>query len=50
LTLSGGTADDRVLIDEYLDGAHVAGEVAGIGVRLGQPGDSDPGIILGGLG
>ena len=50
LAFSRSTADDRVLIDENLDGTHVAGEVAGIGVRLGQPGRSDPGVVLGGLG
>src|SRR5215213_4369173 len=50
LALSGGAAGDRILIDEHLDGAHVAGEVAGVGIRLRQTGGGDPGVVLRGLG
>jgi hypothetical protein len=50
LALCGGAADDRITIDEHVDGAQIAGEVAGIGVGFGEPRGSDPSVVLGTLG
>jgi len=36
----------RVAVDQHLNGAHVAGEVAGVGVGLGQRVRGDPGVVL----
>ena len=46
----GGAGGDGVAVDEDLDGAHVAGEVAGVGVGPGQRVRGDLGVVLGGLG
>ena len=44
-----GAGGDRVAVDEHLDGAHVAGEVAGVGVGPGQRVRGDLGVVLGGV-
>jgi hypothetical protein len=46
LTLGGRPADDPIAIDEYVDGSHVAGEVARICVRLRKPGGGNPSVAL----
>ena len=42
-------ADDRVAIDENLDGPHVAGEVVGIGIGLGETRRLDASVVLSAL-
>ena len=45
----GGAGGDGVTVEEHLDGAHVAGEVAGLGVGLGQGVRADLRVVLGGV-
>jgi hypothetical protein len=45
----GGAGGDGIAVDEDLDGADVAGEVAGFGVGLGQRVRGDLGVVLGGV-
>ena len=44
---TGGSAVlDALTVDQHFDRAHVAGEVAGIGVRPGQRRGQDLGVVL----
>jgi hypothetical protein len=45
----GGAGGDGITVDEDLDGAHVAGEVARVAVGAGQRGGADLSVELGGL-
>ena len=48
LAVAGRAGGDGVAVDQDLDGAEVAGEVAGLGVGLGQRVRADLGVVLGG--
>src|SRR5258708_4175150 len=45
----GGAAGDRVSVDEHLDRADIASEIAGVVVRLSQRGRRDARVVLGGF-
>ena len=47
---AGLAVGDRVAVEEHLDRADVAGEVAGVGVGLGQRERGDPRVVLGRAG
>src|SRR5439155_15458914 len=47
--VGGGAERDGVAVDEDFDGAHVAGEVAGVLVGAGQRGGADLRVVLGRL-
>jgi hypothetical protein len=50
LTVGGLTGGNGVAVDEDLDGADVAGDIAGVAVCLGKGVRGDLGVVLGGLG
>src|SRR5690348_3286400 len=42
-----GVAANGLAVDENLDRAHIAGEIASVSVRFGQGGRRNPGVVLG---
>ncbi len=46
---AGGAGRDRVAVEENLDRAHVAREVPGVGIGLGEGDRGDPRVVRGGV-